>query len=538
MKNCFILVAFAALQVSGIIEAHVCIIYPRQRGDFNISTAGNPTCTRHVAPCGGLEAENPKVSYVGGSTIFVKFQQNYNHYELGYPGYMDIAYAMATDMNDFHVVAIIGDVNEYAQSHQRNYSIPIMIPNIDCPHCVIRLRYLSHKPSEHIFYQCADVKISKASNTQPGYVHFPEDGNVVPLKRAHKLHLQSRELQLKHGAELGQNYSKPLYGFSWQPFSHKGSAMMSVDPMSGLTEKLEGFYFGMGSGIQYATISPTVQSNKYLMDGIVAYSPEIPYAFFLEHRNGGLDAPANKILWIDLYAKEIAGEYEIQMSNPQPIVALTPYKRTDFLTLQIVEVATFPGNFTLNFGRLSYEGKVYSDYQSSPENKYVNLQWATSDLTHQMYYILMQHEDKPIELPSRVYSYNFTTMNLDRVVDLDVSRFTISGFQVYEKTGQLLAFSPGLFSHDLPAWSLVEVDPVNGKITKLMDIAPAGIFTHYYGGNIINMDQENGIIYHVLNVQDSEAQVIVSVTMETKQVMFSQLTNLRHVHNLAFPTIS
>ncbi|XP_071954895.1 uncharacterized protein [Antedon mediterranea] len=529
-----ILVLFAVVQHSGIIKGHVCIIYPRQRGTFDISTPGSQTCTRHTAPCGGIAAADPKVSYVGGSTIFFKFQQNLNHYETGFPGYMDISYAMATDMNDFHTVAIIGDVNEYAQYHQRNYTIPIMIPNIDCSHCVLRLRYISHKTGEHPFYQCSDIKITKATEANPSNVEFPQEGNVKPLKEAHQLHLKSREKRRLSG----QNFSKPLYGFSWQKFSQKGSAMASVDQMTGLTEKLESFYFGFGSGLQYATTSPKVQSYKYLMDGIVAYSPEIPYAFFLEHRNGGLEDRANKILWIDLYAKVIAGEYELQTSKPQAFVALTPYKRTDFLTLQQVEVDTSPGNFTLNFGRISYMGNVYSDYQSAPENEYLNLQWAVSDLTHQMYYVLMLHENEPVKMPSKIYCYNFTTLHLDRIVDLDVSQFTLTGFQVYEKTGQLLAFSPGLFSEDLSAWSLVEINSETGKITKLMDIAPAGIFSHYYGGNVINMDQVNGVLYYVLKVADSVAQVIVSVKIETKEVVFSQLTNLEHIHSLAFPTNS
>lgn len=41
--------------------------------------------------------------------------------------------------------------------------------------------------------------------------------------------------------------------------------------------------------------------------------------------------------------------------------------------------------------------------------------------------------------------------------------------------GKLLAVSPGLFGQEMPAWSLVEVDPTTGNISFVMDIAPAGI---------------------------------------------------------------
>lgn len=49
---------------------------------------------------------------------------------------------------------------------QTNFSMKVTIPNVDCDHCVVRLRYLSQNPTENdrgmTFYQCADVKVVKS----------------------------------------------------------------------------------------------------------------------------------------------------------------------------------------------------------------------------------------------------------------------------------------------------------------------------------------------------------------------------------------
>lgn len=47
---------------------------------------------------------------------------------------------------------------------QTNFTLTIMVPNADCEHCVLRMRYLSNNPTENdrgmIFYQCSDVSVS------------------------------------------------------------------------------------------------------------------------------------------------------------------------------------------------------------------------------------------------------------------------------------------------------------------------------------------------------------------------------------------
>ena len=60
----------------------------------------------------------------------------------------------------------------------------------------------------------------------------------------------------------------------------------------------------------------------------------------------------------------------------------------------------------------------------------------------------------------------------------------------------------------------------------------AGTFEQYYGGTVINLDQQNGIMYHVLRVADNEVDVIVGIDVVTGQTVFSKLTDVRHLHNL------
>ena len=82
------------------------------------------------------------------------------------------------------------------------------------------------------------------------------------------------------------------------------------------------------------------------MEAITCYSREIPYLFLLENRNGNLDERPNKILWIDMEARAIAGEYEIEgLDDGVHITALNSYQRTNFLTFEIQPTPNSPGSF-------------------------------------------------------------------------------------------------------------------------------------------------------------------------------------------------
>ncbi|KAJ8314819.1 hypothetical protein KUTeg_006969 [Tegillarca granosa] len=59
------------------------------------------------------------------------------------------------------------------------------------------------------------------------------------------------------------------------------------------------------------------------------------------------------------------------------------------------------------------------------------------------------------------------------------------------------------------------------------------VFSSFDGGMIFGgIDQSRGVLYQVLRIADSEADVIVAVDLNTNKAKFSRMTNLRHVHNL------
>ncbi|XP_022097617.1 uncharacterized protein LOC110983045 [Acanthaster planci] len=512
---------------------HLCIISPHQRGPLDVSHSGSHTCFRHGAPCGGISPQQPLTTYIGGSTIFVTFQQNYNHYEVGYPGYMDIALATSSSPDaHFEIVGVFGDVNEHAQDHQQNYSLPVDLPDIDCSNCVLRGRYVAHKPGERTFYQCSDIIIKssravKATELQRNQVYRPQ-GHTEPI-RPPSVPAAKIPRFLRAGP-----YAPLLYGFAWDP-EKSGSVFVTVNTVTGEKQKISPMYFGLGSGIQYGTPSPMAQSNKYVMDQIACFDREMPYLNLLEHRNGGLDAVPNKLLWIDMVTREIAGEYELDTPNHLPIISLVPYLRQLYLAVQIKEMYPQSENFTFLYGTLSYMGHFEQILNTSqtPEHDYVNYLWATLNYKTKVHYMLIGNENSPDALKAKIYTLNVASKDLT-VRQLDVSEYTISAIQVYEKTGELFAMSPGLFGKPYPAWTLVTVDPSTGAIKKKYPVAPAGVFQQYYGGTVFNIDQDSGVLYYVLRIANSRSDVIASVCLDTGKVTFSRLTDLRNIYNLAF----
>ena len=73
------------------------------------------------------------------------------------------------------IVELMGCIAEmkYSQLNeitQTNFTIRISVPNVAVSNGVVRMRYISQNPTENdrgtTFYQCADVKIVKASDEQ------------------------------------------------------------------------------------------------------------------------------------------------------------------------------------------------------------------------------------------------------------------------------------------------------------------------------------------------------------------------------------
>ena len=123
-----------------------CCVHHRHHHHHDASSAA-------TAPCGTKPAGTPTVTLVGGSYFSVLFQQNLNHYNPGWPGFLDVAWAIGTNQTSddgFTILSQIPDYWPHLQAQQTNFSVPILVPNIDCDHCTLRVRYhpnsASHRP--------------------------------------------------------------------------------------------------------------------------------------------------------------------------------------------------------------------------------------------------------------------------------------------------------------------------------------------------------------------------------------------------------
>ena len=155
-----------------------------QRGDFSLDPPGSHDCYRKLSPCGGFNSSTSKsrLSIKSGSLYRVEFQQHLNHYYPLNPGQLDISFAIGLDPpeEDFSILKSFNDYNPMNHNTQTNFSIEIQLPNIECEHCVLRVRYLTNNPDEEdhgkIFYQCSDIQLrNKSSN----YIQIKDQKGVI-----------------------------------------------------------------------------------------------------------------------------------------------------------------------------------------------------------------------------------------------------------------------------------------------------------------------------------------------------------------------
>lgn len=165
---------FAAVEV---VSGHLCVWDPPQRsGAGEISTPGEHVCYLKEGPCGGVPSGEPMVNLKGGSQYTIHFQQNLNHFYKEDPGSLVADFAVGPDPSedDFSPLGDpIPDYNAMNEITQTNFTVTVNVPNMDCEHCVVRMRYLSNNPTENdrgmIFYQCSDVAVTKQDTAAPAF---------------------------------------------------------------------------------------------------------------------------------------------------------------------------------------------------------------------------------------------------------------------------------------------------------------------------------------------------------------------------------
>lgn len=70
----------------GMVQAHVCLLSPQQRGGpHTITAAADPWCKLLDGPCGGASPEDPVVQYRRNDTLTVVWQKNQDHWQAQQP---------------------------------------------------------------------------------------------------------------------------------------------------------------------------------------------------------------------------------------------------------------------------------------------------------------------------------------------------------------------------------------------------------------------------------------------------------------------
>lgn len=157
------------------IESHICIMDPAQRGGYDVSDPGDPSCFAPNAPCGAgnpwwsRPVGSPTATLLGGSTYRVHFQQNLNHYNVGHPGYLKLAWSCGVNQtSDMQFTDLTGVPDYWAhwQSTQTNFSLAVSVPNVNCPLATLQGMYHPNKPEEPIFHQCSTIAIAKTADVK------------------------------------------------------------------------------------------------------------------------------------------------------------------------------------------------------------------------------------------------------------------------------------------------------------------------------------------------------------------------------------
>jgi len=158
-----------------LVNGHLCLITPPQRGNLSIAVPGDSACFRRIGPCGINDAATPSIVWTAGTKAEVHFQQNLNHWWAQSPGYLDVSISLqASDLSEesFRNLAIIDDFPARDMVKQTNFTLTVDVPLITTSHAVLRVRYVSNNPEEiypannthATFYQCADIAIRAAPN--------------------------------------------------------------------------------------------------------------------------------------------------------------------------------------------------------------------------------------------------------------------------------------------------------------------------------------------------------------------------------------
>lgn len=182
----WVLLAFLC---SSVAVSHICIFDPPQRGGVDgILVPGDPRCYLRTPTCGGVPAGHPTKAYDGGNKESIHLQQNLNHWFIHKPGRFEISIIDLTNgTGKVYQLAKWADWPAHEMVTQTNFTVEVVIPNINCLKCILAVQYISYNPLEidpanntdSIFYNCADIVIRKMAKV-PTYRAKKEERPLDP----------------------------------------------------------------------------------------------------------------------------------------------------------------------------------------------------------------------------------------------------------------------------------------------------------------------------------------------------------------------
>lgn len=362
---------------------------------------------------------------------------------------MDVSFATAAGAvaGDWSVLTTIPDYWSHLQASQTNFSIPIVVPDLDCDACVFRVRYSPNKPTEVSFWQCADVTIAKTGTPSTTGSVFGFLASQNPVSR------RSIGIYAAGIADSGL----PLL---------LSSAPSDLQLVDGVPAALGGKYYALGRNASTASAG----APALLLVTVDPEANTLTYAP-ITLPAGDASPPGQ---WTTLSAVAARGQ------------------------LAVVGIAPAAGSI----GKFVYQARTVDPASgaasavialSVEQDTFVNVLTATDAAVDPssgaaVFYMLNGDENSLYALNAQVFTITLPkdgagskpTVMVN--VTQDNSEWTLTNLHLEESTGRLLAVSPGLYSNT--TWHLVEVSPSTGKVTPVGPVTGAdeGIFASWYGG--------------------------------------------------------
>lgn len=527
-----------------VAHGHMCLMSPHQRGTMDLSQAGSNDCFLLSGPCGGRNYTTGSSIYnmKSGSSVLIRWQQNFNHYQNGNVGYFDISYAEGpspSSERDFHLLGFASDYNAHSEAAVTNMSLAITVPAELCKHCILRMRYVSNKPGEVPFYQCSDVSFTD-EETDPSFLRSQVESaghdqrHALQIERtAHFLRTQSRlqDSRSPLGSMLalrGDSTSTDVVLVSVAVGTSKVSEIMVVDSSAvrsvGPRPASSHACHGSESHMEQTALFS-------FLDSIAAVDHVSGRAFFLLASGPVIQASQ------DLFATFSRSTGLLAVNGMPMGEGMVPRSSVDFhpstghlLLFSMVPEAQ-PGIYHMLLEAFSPESGMMKTVATFGRNDtYLNFQ--NSFVVGDTYYALLLNENDPFGLDAVFYTVDLHSGNL-QVVHLNTKTWTFMSMFVYN--GGLYAVSPGRLGET--KWSVVQIDPRDGSVTLVFAIAPEGLFESYYGGYIFGHPynggaQEAPYFYYELRIPGLDC-VTVQIDMTAQKAAFSPRWECRSMHNLA-----